>query len=238
MIRAIQFQNKRVGSTFLQNAINSHTDIIGIDEVFVNVSNVPIERGKKSGFIPFVRSDVDTPKDYIEDIINRTYPDNNTIFKLMYNQIGYHQGLEGYIKNNNIPIILVLRKNTVKQIISWMNAASNKHIDIKKVFPNFSVPRLVREVKEADRLNELWKKRLKDQIKLVLYYEDIIGKTEGDRTYLTPLANIAICDFFKVPQQQLYATTKKKNKEDLSVYIQNYDEVIKAFKGTKYEWML
>jgi hypothetical protein len=41
MIRAIQFQNKRVGSTFLQKAIDSHTEIMGIDEVFVNMAKNP-----------------------------------------------------------------------------------------------------------------------------------------------------------------------------------------------------
>ncbi len=238
MIRAIQFQNKRVGSTFLQQAMNNHTKIIGIDEVFVNVSNVPISKGKKSGFVPFVRSDVNTPKEYIEDIINRTYPDQNTIFKLMYNQITYHKGLEHYIKSKDIPVILVLRRNTVKQIISWMNAASNKHTDVKHIFPNFTVPRLVKEVEEADRLNTLWKDRLKNQIKLTLYYEDIIGETEGEKTYLSPNANVAVCDFFKVDYERLWATTKKKNKDDLSVYIPNYEDVIKAFKGSKYEWMI
>jgi len=79
---------------------------------------------------------------------------------------------------------------------------------------------------------------LKDQIKLTLYYEDIIGETVDGKTYLSNDVNIAICDFFNVKYEKLYSTTKKKNKNDLSVYLPNIEEIKEVFNGTKFSWML
>jgi hypothetical protein len=174
MIRAIQFQNKRVGSTFLQNAINSHTDIMGIDEVFVNMAKKPGMR--KSGFIPYLRSDINSPSEYMRDVLYRTYPDKNTIFKLMYNQITYHNGLYGCVANGKTPILHLMRKNIAKQIISGLTAARTAHNPV-----SISPDQFMNMVQQADQENKNWANKLKGQIKLTLYYEDIIGRTEGDK---------------------------------------------------------
>ena len=80
--------------------------------------------------------------------------------------------------------------------------------------------------------------RIKDHIKLTLYYEDIIGATRLGRTYASNNTIIAVCDFFKASQYQLFATTKKKNKDDISVYLPNINEIRKHFKGSRYQWMI
>jgi hypothetical protein len=230
MIRAIQFSNKRVGSTFLQNAINSHSDIMGIDEVFVNVARQGI---RKSDFVPFVNSDIVNAGDYIEEVINKTYPDKNTIFKLMYNQIvDNHKGLLRYIIQNKIPIIHVMRKNLVKQVISFLKMAEYNDNPIE-----ITPEELFKQVEIADKLNEYWSNKLKDNIKLTLYYEDMIGKCLLP-TYVSNNANIAICRFFNVEESVLSATTGKKNKRDLSVYLPNIADIRKEFNCTKYDWML
>lgn len=230
-MRAIQFQNKRVGSTFLQKAIDSHPDIMGIDEVFVNMARKPGMR--KSGFVPYLRSDAKTPKEYITEVINKTYPDKHTIFKLMYNQIEYHEGLFDYIKRNKMPVIHLMRKNLIKQVISGITAATTKHKPIA-----ITPEQLMLQVKQAKSLNYIWAKKLKDHIKLTLYYENIIGETRFNKTYLANNANVAVCEFFGVRQYQLFAETKKKNKDDISVYLPNLDAIKKHFEGSEFEWML
>ena len=157
----------------------------------------------------------------------------HTIFKLMYNQIYYHQGLWDYIKREKIPMIHLMRRNLVKQVISGLNAATMKHSKIK-----ISPQELMQMVKEADRLNKQWAKRLKNHIKLTLYYEDIIGATRLGRTYASNNTIVAVCDFFKASQYQIFATTKKKNKDDISVYLPNINEIKKHFKGSRFEWMI
>lgn len=231
MVHAIQFSPKRVGSTFLQKAIDSHPDIMGIDEVFVNIAKKPGAR--KSGFVPFIRSDIREAGEYIREVIYKTYPDKSTIFKLMYNQITFHSGLIRFIKENDVPIIHLMRRNIVKQIISGLTAATTKHTPIP-----ISPEQLYLLVKEADDLNNHWAEKLKKYIKLSLYYEDIIGETINDRTYVSEDINNEICNLFKVKHNKLFATTKKKNKDDISVYLPNIGSIKEYFEETKYGWMI
>jgi hypothetical protein len=229
-IKAIQLSSRRVGSTFLQQAINSHPDIIGIDEVFVNDIK---KKYRKSGFVPFVNSDVESPGEYIEDVINRTYPDNSTIFKLMYHQIEYHIGLKNYIIENNISIIYLERKNLVKQSISQlkMGYPSNHNIVITPID-------FFKTVKENDILNKYYTEYFKDKIKLKLYYEDLFGDIVDDRCYMSNNSNIAVCRFFNAKEVRLFANTKKRLSDKISDHLSNLDEIRKYFKGTEYEWML
>ena len=231
MIRAIQFQNKRVGSTFLQKAINSHPQIAGIDEVFVNMARK--EGMKKSGFTPFLRSNHNQPEQYIRKVIWAKYPHKRIIFKLMYNQIDYHAGLRKFIEENKLPIIHLIRKNLVKQVISGHNAATTMHDPI-----NITPHNLLHFVEQADKLNEKYLKMFKDHKKLELFYEDIIGEKDNQFTYVDKSVNIAVCDFFGVKDIQMYTNTKKKNKDDIWVYLPNRQVVEREFKGTKYEWMI
>lgn len=232
MIRAIQFQNKRVGSTFLQKAIDSHPQIVGVDEVFVNIAR---KAGmKKSGFTPFVRSDYQSAEKYVREVIWSKHPGNHVIFKLMYNQITHHTGgLFSFVHKNKIPIIHLMRRNLVKQIISGHNAATTKHDPVSITPEN-----LLHNVKEADKLNNHWRGFFNEHKKLELYYEDIIGQTINEFTFVEESANIDICNFFEVDHFTLHAATKKKNKNNIWVYLKNREEIEKKFNGTKYQWMI
>ncbi len=151
----------------------------------------------------------------------------------MYNQIDYHGGLLQFVNENKTPMIHLMRKNLVKQVISGITAATTKHDPIV-----ISPEEMMKAVIQANKDNKRWAKRFKEHIKLTLYYEDIIGDIVSDKTYISNIANIAICDFFKVKQYQLFAETKKKNKDDISVYLPNIEGIRKAFKGSEFEWMI
>ncbi len=234
MIRAIQFQNKRVGSTFLQKALDSHPMIAGVDEVFVNVAR---KAGmKKSGFTPYVRSDqYRDPAGYLKNVVWAKYPDKHVIFKLMYNQIGFHQHLHPFIESTKMPVIHLMRRNLVKQVISGQNAATTKHDPI-----GITPDQLFNLVSQADQLNQTWKNRFNDRRKLELYYEDIIGDTIDGFTFVADSVRMSLCEFFGVELAKRWfcAPTKKKNKNDIWVYLQNREAIEKRFKGTKYHWMV
>jgi len=231
MIRAIQFQNKRVGSTFLQKALDSHPLIAGVDEVFVNVARKP--GMKKSGFTPYVITTYNgfsNPRHYLTQEVWGRYPDKHVIFKLMYNQIHHHSGLFAIVKG--LPIIHVMRRNLVKQVISGQNAATTKHNKL-----NLSAGDLFNLVKQADQLNKNWRKKITWK-KLELYYEDIIGDTIDGFTFVSESVRMALCEFFEIEDAKFCAATKKKNKNDIWVYLQNREAIEKRFKGTPYEWMI
>jgi hypothetical protein len=216
LMKAIQFQNKRVGSTFLQKAMDSHPEISSIDEIFVNMARKP--GMKKSGFAPFLLSEFNgMPETYLRRAIwNKC--ESNCIFKLMYNQIHYHKGLFQFINSKKFPVIHLMRR--------------------KHDFIPITASNLLHHVEQADKLDEQWKEQYKNVKKLELFYEDIIGKKESQFTFMSEDVNIAICNFFEVPNTPMFTDTKKKNKSDIWVYLRNREEVEKVFKGTKYEWML
>jgi hypothetical protein len=151
----------------------------------------------------------------------------------MYNQINWHTGLMRYINENEFPMIHVIRKNLLKQVISGKNAGDSSHNPI-----NISAPDMLIHVMDAENDQLYWAERFKNRIKLTLAYEDLFGKVEDGKTYLPPSINDAICDFFDVPKYDMFAKTKKKNKDDVSVYLPNIDDIRKVFSGTKYEWMI
>jgi hypothetical protein len=66
----------------------------------------------------------------------------------------------------------------------------------------------------------------------------LFGETVGDVTFMNNDVNAAVCNFFGVPNVRLFARTKKKNKDNLGVYLPNIDEIREVFKGTEFEWMI
>jgi hypothetical protein len=224
-----------VGSTFLQKAIDAHPDIAGIDEIFVNIARK--EGMRKSGFRPYKRTTYNGfshPHHYIKQEIWGSYPPiMSVIFKLMYNQIDFHKGLYKFIVDNKLPIIHLMRRNLVKQVISGQNAATTKHDHIRITPDN-----LLLHVEKMDKLDDQWKNSFKGHEKLTLYYEDIIGVKTNAFTFVEKDVNIAICDFFGVKALPLFTNTKKKNKNNVWTYLKNRKEVERIFKGTKYQWMI
>jgi hypothetical protein len=151
----------------------------------------------------------------------------------MYNQIDFHKGLYKFIVDNKLPIIHLMRRNLVKQVISGQNAATTKHDHIRITPDN-----LLLHVEKMDKLDDQWKNSFKGHEKLTLYYEDIIGVKTNAFTFVEKDVNIAICDFFGVKALPLFTNTKKKNKNNVWTYLKNRKEVERIFKGTKYQWMI
>lgn len=231
----VQFQNKRVGSTFLQKAFNTHPQLAGIDECFVNVCRKA--KYRKSGFIPYVRPEnpYKTPKEYIKMVCNKN-PNKITIMKIMYNQIDHHKGLREFIVKRKFPIIHLTRKNLVKQVISGINAGKQNHEKI-----NINAKVLFARVKEADNLNKKWKSFFlnNNHDYIQLCYENIIGEKIDERgTFLDVKTIEKLTEFLKINTYDMWADTKKKNKDNISVYLHDINQVRRIFKGTHYEWMV
>ena len=206
---------------------------MGLDELFINMARKLSIR--KSGLVPYVLSDINTPKEYIEDVVIRTHENIHSLsMKLMYNQLYFHDGLLEYIKDKNMPIIHVMRRNIIKQVVSFLKMAEYNHNPIDVTINEF-----VTLLEDAYHEPYFMISEFRDQIKLTLYYEDMIGKTIDDKTYLSEETNEAVCNFFNVKNVKLFAKTKKKNKEDISIYIPHLIEDLKIkFKGTKFENIL
>jgi hypothetical protein len=230
-VNAVQLQAERVGSTFIQIAMDGHKEIRSIDEVFVKIARKP--GMKKSGHIPFVKVKHDA-EDFIRNVIWEDRGDKkHVIFKLMYNQIIFHKGLYEFIRDEKLPIIHVKRKNLVKQIISGKTASRSGHnyIDITAFD-------MLEMVIKADGIRKIWSNKFKDHNVLEIWYEDLFGDRVDKKQYMNEDVNKKICDFFGVNNEPMYADTKKKNKDDVWAYIKDKDKILKMFKNTEYEWMV
>lgn len=224
----IQFQNKRTGSTFLQIALNTHPDLVGLDEIFVNVARRDIT---KSGFRPYMAIEPPirpTPEKYIKNIWSR-YTHTNVAFKLMYNQIEYHKGLLDFIKESQIPIIHLKRRNLLKQAISYFRQTNAMPINYLVLYDY-----VVMYEQEAKK----WTEEFEDHDVLELFYEDMIGDQKDEFTYLSEYANVCVCNFFDVPDIPMFSGTIKKRVKPIWEYIPDKQGAIKKFKDTKYDWML
>jgi hypothetical protein len=221
----IQFQNKRTGSTFLQNALNTHPDLVGLDEMFVN-SIMP--GGRKSGLIPYILTTNSQPQEYIEQVLWAN-SNSHVSFKLMYNQIEYHKGLLDFIKESKIPIIHLKRKNLLKQAISYFRQTNAMPINYMILYDS-----VVGYEKEAER----WTEEFKDHDIIEFFYEDMIGETKDEFTYISEYVNMLICNFFDIPNVPMFSGTKKKRVESIWKFIPDKQRTIEKFKNTKYEWML
>jgi len=225
----VQIQNKRTGSTFLQNSLNTHPDLVGIDEVFVNVARR--DEIRKSGFRPYVTTTYNgfnQPQNYIKQVLWAKYPNSNVTFKLMYNQVRHHKGLLQFIKTDKIPIIHLKRYNLLKQAVSYIRQTK---------MPALTPSGLFDYVVMYEREAKQWTNEFKDHDVLELFYEDMIGEEKKGFTYLSEYANMLICTFFGVPVIPMFSDTKK-NSTNIWDHLTDKQGTIKKFKNTKYDWML
>lgn len=229
----IILSSNRVGSTFLREALDSHSKLNVLDEIFC---------WNCEYFIDF-RNKV-FPKMGIDPQINK-YSDCSEAIELLfkkYNGFKLHRcqfananPVWNHIANKKN--IFLYRKNKIKQFISL------KHSQKDKVW----------HVRNSDKIPE----RSPIKINLRNLINFIENEIEDENNKLRFLANknyIKIsyeeitCDFDKilyevqkfigVEPEKLQMRLKKINKKSIQENVVNYGELIDFFQNTKYEFML
>lgn len=237
----IQTSPKRSGSTFLKYALNSHPDIKLLEEIFVNKPKHPPSDTylKKWPIIPYKNYckyyGKISPNEYLYKILNSPIHQYNKVIglKVMYNQFNISFPME-LLKNYKI--INLRRKNLIKKIISEANAHKTDFFVIKELTPTNLFHRVQSQEKfEKFILNKI--QRINNNF-ISLWYEDIIGETIEEKTYINSNINKIICDYLNVKNIPMYSLTKKKNTYSMFDYLPDKQGTINIFKNTKYEWML
>ena len=233
----------RVGSTVLGSMMNQHSKIFWDGE--------PFER--------LMRSNKSNQERFVENVLNKSMHNSRSEIycfatKFMPEQHLWEEcinmNLEEYISLlNDMKIkdfILITRKNYLRQVISvlvgrmkkeWHSQKNTKKVT--KVFINvdsydagydLSLP-LIDYFKRIDRQYDLLNEIVGSDKILKLAYEDDIEKDPH-------IAYNKVCSFLNVKNEKPQIKLKKTNPFDLKDMIENYEEVEKTIKGTKYEWML
>jgi hypothetical protein len=237
MTQAVLLSNKRTGSTFCQEALNSHPQMIALDEMFM----VSTKLKKRRGY-DLYKTKKDQYDMSISQYLNWIATKNrNTIFRLIYNQ-DQHWNVLKHIADRKMPVIHLVR-DPIDIVVSLMcKFAHIKPEDTVVV----DVNNFVSLVHKHTKLKYDYKDNLSSR-GIVTYdidYKNMMGKKEGRMegielvgsfnirsrqiTYVDETINKDICKFLNIDNIPMYSNVTKKFTMPREEKISNWNEVEKA----------
>lgn len=243
-MKSIIVAEKRTGSTFLQNALNSHPNITCYDELFMK------NKAKKRHGMKLYNFFKD--KWTIEQYLDWVYSlDKNICFRLMYPHYE-HWKFDYILKEYKINIIHLVRTNYLKLYLSRLLMKERNKTDRVQI----PVGSLVSILNGLNKKDKRFKKRLKNVGKnfIQIDFEKVIGESSGDIknekkvgsfniksdqiTYISREINSKLCEFFKVGPFEMHCNITKKNRKGLKYHIKNYKDVENELKANNMEHFL
>lgn len=221
----------RSGSTFLAEALNSHSKIRSEKELLSTLRE-QFERGKA------------TPEKQ-QECISKLYVagdhDYDVIgFKTKIKDILDREKLAAVLRENHASVILLQRKNRIKLLVSLLNAMKlndatgewnlydeSDRQGVMRLDPEQFNEWLIK-VEESNRDLQDYAKSLNLPI-LEVYYEEILCDAE--------VSFRRICEFLGVDYEPLEGGTKKHTSDDLREVLKNFDELASSFENTHYQEM-
>lgn len=259
---AILLATQRTGTHLLKGAIDSHPLIAGpFSEAFyqdydsdpANFFHYMLQRAQADPTCMLPHRRIEFFQNYLQDLpVICQKP--NIVLDIKYNSVHHVHTvwqapfetppLFKVIRNNNYPIIHLLRKNLLKTVVSNMRAQKLKQF---QRLSDESADTAVIHVDPQTVLQYLdILKRFHSTIEgfisgyphvLALYYEDIFLQSQGtsDQTSLNPEPLRQIAALFNLePNFNLQPLTKKLTSSDLKEAIVNYDELESVLSSTEY----
>lgn len=244
MINFVLVSNKRTGSTFLQESINSHPDIKCFDELFlIRAKNI-----ERVGEIPIYRKmhkDKDfTPKEYIGWL---KAEHGKLGFKVVYPQLDYWKELTDNIIIEDVPVIHLIRQNYFEQSMSWFtkNIPNREKIYID---PKQMKQRIDRISENTDYYRNLFKNNKKY---MEVYYEDMFGEVRGkkvkvrqkgsfnirskQKTFLSYKYKESLNNFLNLREEDLFSNISKRTDWNVWKYIENQDEIKQLLRENNWD---
>ena len=232
---ALVFQ-ARSGSTYLTELLDSHPSILAQKEVFANLKR----RGKKRDW-----SKAETTQRQLE-WMDEYYAAPPSLgvqswgFKTKYADIRDKSGFAEILRKRDVRLIVLLRRNRVKVVVSFLNAVRLKRAtgrwnmrgDLERL-PPFSI-----DPEEFDG----WLRQFEEALGYIRQFADTLGQPKLDVEYedliSAPGPTLrSICSFLGVPYVKMQSPTRKNTSDDLRRVVLNFDELRSCYAGTKYEPM-
>jgi hypothetical protein len=243
-MKAVIITSQRSGSNFLRHCLNSHPMITCEGELLIGGQiELPaflLYRRNFAKIYRYIRSRAWNSLRILEKFYARE--DAPIIaFKAMYNHLSSLKVQEFFKQHTDIRIIHLRRDNLLKQYVSkvllgkkrsnpWQ-PHSKKPLPVvsTRISPELAASCMRRNAEQFESFERLFSKHKK----VVLVYEQMIegsglsGQAAADISQLLNISYSSFsCDFVKV------------NPNDLSLIVDNYDEVAAAFRGTEFERFL
>ena len=235
MTRFVIFTTPRTGSTLLIKSLDTHPEIMCAGEIFFFKGAV-FHNEYKYHFIkiPGIGNKLNYVVNYpfvwlkLKGFLNRFFTSNSKGeqargFKLMHYQTYYLPGVVDYLAKEKIRVIVLIRKNVLRNTLSDLRARStgvyHNAAGVKvNAIPKFKVDvqELGRKMREIESFNKQLDKASEKLDRKIVYYEDF-------ENWESCIAGVQ--QFIGVSETKLAAASKKLNPERLEDMLENYDEV-------------
>jgi hypothetical protein len=245
--RFVAFGLPRSGTTFLIRLLDSHQQILCMEEILQPVSSTchtvyPIPRyqlyREQSAYKQLISK---LARDYALrqylDWIFENYRNEAVGFKLMLSQLQEFPYVGEYMQKGQFKVIHIVRENLLKLHVSQVRARLTDVWVSKKPVAQTQVNIPVREL--LNNLQDL-ENQQQSQAQLIRqmqlpHIELVYEKLAQDYSQ----ALLPVLDFLGVDKEiKLNTEVRKITSDDLSQVIENYQEVTNTLASTKYEQLL
>eukprot|EP00246_Nothoceros_aenigmaticus_P002582 TRINITY_DN13442_c0_g2_i1.p1 TRINITY_DN13442_c0_g2~~TRINITY_DN13442_c0_g2_i1.p1 ORF type:complete len:347 (+),score=42.07 TRINITY_DN13442_c0_g2_i1:77-1117(+) len=233
---------QRSGSGWFETLLNNHPNISSHGEVFS-------VKARRENFTTIVKT---LDKVYNLDWASSASKNECTSavgFKWMLNQgaMEYRREVSTYMQQRGVSVILLLRRNTLRRLISILanaydreakqvNGTHKSHVHseeeanmLAEFRPMIDVDHLVDNLERVQQISDHAAYVFNNSRLLVVYYEDVVKKQKS---------LLEIENFLGVPARNLESRQVKIHRRPLSQQVQNWSEVAKRLYGTQYEKFL
>ncbi len=216
----------RSGSTYLNDLLNDHPRLSSYGE-FLLLEDF---KGIISYFYTFLQRKASPSKFsktnfYESDVIG---------FKLLYYQLDKNPDLLNFFKKRRVSVLHLIRKNFIRRHLSLVIAFNNnkfftfKEENLKKVVVNCK--KILSEMDSYSTEIKILSKRLRGQKRIIIYYEDLCKNKNKELGKIQKFLGVSV--------EKLSSNLIKQNPFLIKEMVENYDELEKTLRGTKYYWML
>ena len=231
---------QRTGTTVICQAINSHKSVRCYQELFNmgSLRNSPAKSKRayhvyrKASLLNYAKHFLYRSK-FISEYLDWVYhKSKKTIgFKLMANQGRDFPDAVDYLKNNKIKVIHVVRKNTLKVLVSRYAAKSrgaHSKVPVGETKVKLAAQSLLNDLKAIESDNDFWRDEFygSNNYLLVEYEEYVLDRVAVQNK---------ICDFLGLDKQVFIEKYIKMTSGELRQVVVNYDVIKSVLVGTKYE---
>ncbi|XP_043708450.1 uncharacterized protein LOC122657717 [Telopea speciosissima] len=233
---------QRSGSGWFETLLNSHINVSSNGEIFSHKER----RANTSAIVETM------DKVYNLDWLTSASKNECSAavgFKWMLNQgvMAHHKEIVEYFNRRGVSAIFLFRRNLLRRMISvvansydkdakLINGTHKSHVHspheakiLATYKPTINATLLIPNLKQVEDMTAKALEYFKSTRHMILYYEDIIKNS-------TKLMEVQ--HFLRVPQRKLKSRQVKIHKGSLSEQVENWDDIHKTLKGTRYESFL
>ena len=240
MIKFIVLSTQRSGSSYLCSLLDKHPAIRCVEEIFMprNRNEITYRSWRSASFSRRLKDWLNRQQSvdaYLRQLCEKHRRFDAFGFKLMYGQAQRYPEVIDWCRNNDVKVVHLIRRNSLKMVVSRKVAAKRgvylSTRPVEAVTVNLDTRRLVRELRESERLVQRNRELFSALPYLETSYEEIMADRDQQlRRVLTFLG----CEV----NVQLSSELVKTSPDSLESLIDNYGEVRATLAGSRFEGYL